>query len=470
MDANQSQPNVSVPNALHNFDGDDPTWAVSVKERRTAPMVDAEVSRPEPTPTTDFWPTAPSTFSDTGLRPSQVEALVLKYLLNFSVASGREIATQLALPFQMIEKQMYDLKEAQLVSLKSDAPLGDYTYELSALGVERGRRHAEQSTYFGIAPVPLEQYAASVHAQSLQRYDISMEDVRRAFQDLVLSEDMLGAIGESLNLGRGLFMYGAAGNGKSSIAERISHAFTKHIWIPRAISVGGEIVRLFDSIHHHPVPDDSNSPPYDQRWIRVHRPTIVVGGELDLDGFDVTTNQVTGISEAPLQLKANAGTLVIDDFGRNRFRPEELLNRLVVPLERGCDSLHLNSGRTFRVDFDCMMVFSSNVKPAELVDEAFLRRIPYKVDIVDPTEAEFKEVFRVEAAANNLQFDEADIDYLLQKHYRDTNRPRRFCHPRDLLRLIGNACEFHRCQRVVTREALDHAVRRYLDVTTVAGS
>ena len=464
-------------NTLSNaFDGDDPTWAVSVREQAqagrpgpaqqtntaTAPATIPEKNNIEPA----FWPRMPEKFEDTGLRPSQLEALILKCLLNFGTASGREISNHLALPFKMVHGRLYELKEAQLLSLRSDAPLGDYQYELTEFGVNRGRRHADQSTYFGAAPVPLEQYAASVEAQSIQNHPLSMDHVRNAYGDLVLTDDMLSVIGESLNLGRGLFLYGAPGNGKSSIAERVSRAFTHHAWIPRAISVGGEIVRMFDSIHHKAVPETDDSRPFDHRWIRIERPTIVVGGELGLDSFDVTTNPITGISEAPLQLKANAGTLVIDDFGRNSFRPEALLNRLVVPMERGADSLHLKSGRTFRVPFDCMMVFSSNLAPADLVDEAFLRRIPYKVDVLNPTEEDFKKIYRLEAAKLELAHDEADLEALLTDHYRNVNRPMRCCHPRDLLRLIANACDFHKCQRVVTREALNHAVRRYLDLMT----
>lgn len=182
---------------------------------------------------------------------------------------------------------------------------------------------------------------------------------------------------------------------------------------------------------------------------------------MELRSLEITTNPLTRISEAPLQLKSNCGALIIDDFGRNRFRPEELLNRLVVPLERHTDSLHLDSGRTFQIPFDCMIVFSSNLDPRELVDEAFLRRIPFKVRVVDPTVEEFKEVFRREAESRQLSFDEVDLDYLVDQHYRRSNDPLRFCHPRDLISIVTNACEFHGRPRAVTRAGLDEAVQRY---------
>jgi hypothetical protein len=463
---------------FRNFDGDDPTWVIAATEPRALDLpanAPSHLSHPakarEAQAESDteqlpaFWPESPESFAETGLRSSQVEALVLKYLLHSGDAAGREIATQIALPFRMVQRLLYSMKEATLLSLKSDAALGDYQYELTQLGAERARRYAEQCSYFGAAPVPLDQYARSVTLQSIRQISLTPEIVRQAFHDLVLSQDLSAAVGEALNLGRGMFLHGAPGNGKSSIAERIGRAFTQDIWIPRALSAGGEIVRLFDSIHHREVmrvEDDAESRPFDRRWVRVQRPILVVGGELDLEAFDVSTNAITGISEAPLQLKSNCGTLVIDDFGRNRFRPEELLNRLVVPLERHFDSLHLNSGRTFRVPFDCLMVFSSNRDPVEFVDEAFLRRIPFKIDVNDPTEVQFRELLKTHARRAGLQLDDSLVDHLLREHYRSRQAPLRFCHPRDLIQMIANACQFHRLAPRVTQELIDNAVVRYL--------
>ncbi|MCA9151253.1 MAG: AAA family ATPase, partial [Planctomycetales bacterium] len=360
-------------------------------------------------------------------------------------------------PFAMTQQMLFEMKEAQLIALRSDAPLGDYHYELTEFGGDRARRYVQQCTYFGAAPVPLEQYAAAVACQSLQNETVNLAGVKQAFDGLVMSSTLVQSIGESLNMGCGLFLYGEPGNGKSTLAERLSEAFPPTIWIPRAISAGGEIVRLFDSIHHVPV---ETSIEHDRRWIQVKRPTIAAGGELELKSFDVTTNPLTGISEAPLQLKANCGTLVVDDFGRNRFEPAELLNRLVVPLERRCDSLHLKSGRTFRIPFDCMIVFSSNLKPQDLVDEAFLRRIPYKIDVPNPTDEQFLELFAREAAAQKVQLAPDAIDQLFVE-YRRSGRAMRFCHPRDLLRMVANACDFAGTPRVMTEENLLAAADRY---------
>jgi hypothetical protein len=452
------------------FDGDDPTWAIAaVRRRRVVPAP----SPASPTAAASqrqggFWPHAPSSLEDTGLRPTQVEALVLKFLLNMGCVSGREIARQIAIPFRIVQDLMVSMKEQQLVSLKSDAPLGDYGYELTDFGTDHARRYAEQCTYFGSAPVPLEQYATSVRAQSVSHQPLSPDAVKQAFHDLVMGDTALAYVGEALNLGRGMFLYGAPGNGKSSIAERIARVFAGHIWIPRALSVGGEILRLYDSIHHVAVEDavDREINSYDQRWIPIKRPTIVMGGEMDLSSFDISSNPVTGISETPLQLKANCGTLVVDDFGRNRFRPAELLNRLVAPMERGIDSFNLKSGRTFQVPFDCMLVFASNAVPAEIVDEAFLRRIPFKIPAPDPDEQQFKQVYWRVAEDLGLQTTDGDVEYLLQRHYRETGRPMRFCHPRDLLRMIANACQFQGLPPVVTHDALDGAVERYVSFSS----
>jgi predicted ATPase with chaperone activity len=200
--------------------------------------------------------------------------------------------------------------------------------------------------------------------------------------------------------------------------------------------------------------------------VRIVRPTIVMGGELELANFDIAANRVTGIHEAPLQLKANCGTLVIDDFGRNRFRPSELLNRLVIPMERGIDSFHLASGRTFHVPFECMLVLASNDVPADIVDEAFLRRIPFKIAVNDPSEEQFKQLYLREAQRCNVQTSEDDAEYLLQRHYRASQQPRRFCHPRDLMRMIANSLQFHGQPPVVTHEAIDRAVEAYVSLKT----
>ncbi|MGB6043233.1 MAG: AAA family ATPase [Pirellulales bacterium] len=456
-----------------HFDGDDPTWAIAATtpehsesdaSLRSATTDPKNSQDPQPAV---FFPHAPKSFQEAGLRESQVESLVLKFLLNCNTATGREVAEQIALPFGMIEPLLHRLKAEQLVHFKSSAPVGDYVYQLTASGTDRARRFLKQSTYFGAAPVALEDYRRSVETQSPANRRVTLADVKRAFSDLVLDDRMLAQVGEGINKGVGFFLYGEPGNGKTCIAERVAKAYDDGVWIARSISVGGEIVRLFDSIQHEVLPHPAHNAQdeeskVDRRWVFIRRPTIVAAGELRLDRFEVTTNPATGIHEAPLQLKAACGTLVIDDFGRQAFRPEELLNRLIVPLERRVDYLNMPSGRTFRVPFEVLTVFSTNLDPLSLVDEAFLRRIPYKVDVDDPSEAQFREVFLAVANRLGVECSEEALDYLIQKHYRDARCPMRFCHPRDLLEQIYNGCQFREQPLVATHENLDVAVQNYL--------
>src|SRR3569623_2991039 len=276
---------------------------------------------------------------------------------------------------------------------------------------------------------------------------------------------MMRRLGPAVNSGRGLFLYGAPGNGKSSIAERVTRAFGDYIWIPRAIGIDGEILRLFDPSNHEEAPLEQSESlldnRIDKRWVRIRRPTIVVGGELTMASLEVALNLSTGISEAPLQLKSNCGTLVIDDFGRQRMSTDELLNRWIVPLEKRYDYLNLPNGKKIQVPFDQLIVFSTNLEPRDLVDDAFLRRIPYKIDVCDPTEEEFRDLFRQLAPKMGIEYRENVIDYLIHRHYRSVKRPFRCCQPRDLLLQIRSYCNYAKVAPQMTTEYFDFAVDNY---------
>jgi predicted ATPase with chaperone activity len=347
--------------------------------------------------------------------------------------------------------------------------MNDYQYEATDFGRERARRYAQHCTYFGSAPVSLEDYIAAVEAQSLAKQHPTEADLRRAFEDLLLSEKMLSRLGPAINSNRGLFLFGAPGNGKTSIAERVTATFGRHIWIPRAIGIDGEIIRLFDPVNHHEVPLEGGQGLLDQRhidkrWVRIRRPTIIAAGELTMASLEVTVNGSTNICEAPLQLKSNCGTLVIDDFGRQRMRIEELLNRWIVPLEKHYDFLNLPNGKKIQVPFDQLLVFSTNLEPRELVDEAFLRRIPYKIEVVDPTEEEFRNLFAMMAVKLGFEYRPESVEYLIDVHFKRANRPFRFCQPRDLLLQVRNHCTFHNRPLELTHEALDLACENYFAV------
>ena len=419
-------------------------------------------------PTTgDFVPLEPSSLREAGVSEGLLESLVMKYLLASGNSTGREAAEQVKLPFKLVDELLRQLKNDQIVVYRDTAPMNDYQYQLTDLGRERARRYADHCTYFGAAPVALRDYITSVRTQSLTLQRPTKEDLERAFADLLLSKKMLARLGPAINSGRGLFLYGAPGNGKSSIAERITRAFGSQIWIPRAIGVEGEILRLFDPSNHEEVPLEKSdglfdSRQIDMRWVRIKRPTIIVGGELTMTSLEVTLNAATNICESPLQLKSNCGTLVIDDFGRQRMTTDELLNRWIVPLEKRHDFLNLPNGKKIEVPFDQLVVFSTNLEPKDLVDDAFLRRIPYKIDVVDPTEEEFRQLFRILAPKMGFVYCEQSVDYLIRTHY--VGRPFRCCHPRDLLLQIKNLCDFQGQLPLMSPENFDFAAENYFAV------
>ena len=416
-----------------------------------------------------FLPLEPLTLRETGMTDADLEALILKLLLARGVMVGRDVAEHIRLPFVLIEQAMRRMKMDQLVVYRGAAPMNDYVYELTAVGRERAKRYSEHCSYFGTAPVSLKDYIASVEAQSLTKQSPTRADLERAFADLLISPKMLARLGPAINSGRGLFLYGNPGNGKTSIAERITKAFGETIWVPRALGIDGEIIRLYDPLNHEEVPLPRSGALYDnskidKRWVRIRRPTIVAGGELTMENLEVALNTSTGISEAPLQLKSNCGTLVIDDFGRQRISIDELLNRWIVPLEKRHDFLNLPNGKKIQVPFDQLIVFATNLEPRDLVDEAFLRRIPYKIEIADPTESEFRELFRRGCMRFGIPYNDEAVDYLIEKHYKAAGRPFRCCQPRDLLMQVRNHCLYHAVPLELKPEYFDIAVDTYFSV------
>jgi DNA-binding PadR family transcriptional regulator len=415
--------------------------------------------------TNRFFPIAPESLADAGLHPNELSDLILKFLAYKGTESGFNIARQTGLKFPIVEVVLRQLKNERLLSYKNSSTGGDYVYELTDGGRERARKLFEFNSYQGTAPVPLGQYINSVKAQSLEGCKPSLEAIRNALSELEIDDRMLSKIGQAVHSGRGMFLYGPAGNGKTSMAERITKAFGDYIWIPRAITASGEIIRLFDPNRHVPAPPSGCDPELiDGRWIQIERPTIVAGGELRMDNLEVTYIRRTGVGEAPLQMKANCGTLLIDDFGRQRMSVDELLNRWIVPLEQRYDCLRLESGRSIQVPFDQLIIFSSNLEPRDLVDEAFLRRIPYKIQVPCPTESQFRALFESLVEKLGFTMEPGVLDDLLDRHYRQANRSLRFCHPRDLLRQIENRCSLHGCSRVINRESLDEAVENYFSI------
>jgi len=418
----------------------------------------------------DPWqPSEPSSLAEAGLSETQLEHLAIKSLAALGDMSGHQVAEQHSVPFRLVEPILADLKQAQLVAYRGSAPMNDYVYQLTEKGREWAKKLTEQCSYFGAAPVSLEAYIHSVSEQTLTKMHPTVEDLNRAFSDLLVNPKMLRRLGPAVNSGRGLFLFGAPGNGKTSIAERITKAFGDMIWVPRAIGIDGEVMRVFDPALHEEVPMKEARGPLqtsvvDKRWIRIRRPTIVVGGELTMDSLEVMAGTGNNVSEAPLQLKSNCGTLVIDDFGRQRMSTDELLNRWIVPLEKRYDFLKLVNGKKIQVPFDQLIIFSTNLEPKDLVDDAFLRRIPYKIEVPDPSEEEFRKLFKIMAPIVGLEYVQDAVDYLIETHYKPVKRPYRCCQPRDLLLQIRNYCHYLDVPPEMCHEYIDYSVENYFAI------
>jgi hypothetical protein len=416
-----------------------------------------------------FVPVEPKSIREAGLNESELEGIVLKYLLARGSGTGREVAEQCRLPFIILDALMRQMKIEQLLVYRGSSEMNDFCYQLTDLGRERARRLTEHCSYYGAAPVPLTDYLAAVKKQSLTQKQPTQTDLQNAFEDLLINKRMLDRLGPAINSGRGMFLFGSAGNGKTSIAERITRSFGDSIWIPRAIGIDGEILRLYDPNFHDeiPLPESAsiwNGSAIDKRWVRIRRPTIVVGGELTMDNLEVTMNDSTGISESPVQLKSNCGTLVIDDFGRQKMGIDTLLNRWIVPLEKRYDFLNMPNGKKIQVPFDQLIVFSTNLEPKALVDEAFLRRIPYKIEVIDPTEQEFRDLFKMMCPKLGFTYNEEAITYLIENQYRKNKRAFRCCQPRDLLQQVKNHCLYQQIPLELKPDFIDLAVENYFAI------
>lgn len=419
----------------------------------------------------EFQPTAPSSFSEARLDTGVVESLILKYLAGVGTARGGQIAEELCLPSEPIIQYLAALKQQQIVVISGSATMNDFTYALTDAGRDRARRFMLESMYVGPAPVALDDYIESVRAQTITVMTPQEEDLRRAFSDLLVNDAMFQILGPAINSGRGMFLYGFPGNGKTSLAERITKCFGDEIYIPKCVITDGMIIKLFDAANHEAIAVEKGSilkqNKLDDRWVKIKRPTIVTGGELMLDHLEIQYNETSKTCEAPLQMKSNCGTLLIDDFGRQRMAPIELLNRWIVPLEKRYDFLSLPNGKKIRIPFDQLIIFSTNLEPKDLCDEAFLRRIPYKINVIDPTEEEFRKLFALVSPKLGFKLDGPElkaVDYLIERHYRGEKRPFRCCQPRDLLLQVRNRCLYLGEPPRLTPELLDYACSVYFTV------
>ncbi len=417
-----------------------------------------------------YRPEAPRSVKDTGLNIGFLTDLALKILYFESNLSGRELANRMRLPFAGVTSEALEfLKRERLCEVRGAAGAmggfseSSYEYILTSRGRDMARDALERSEYAGSAPVPLEMYNEAIIKQGLKDVQVHQRHLRSALSHLVLNEETFEQIGPAVNSGRSIFLFGNPGNGKTSIAEAIGSMLMEgDIYIPYAVEVEGQIIKVFDNVNHimaEKQPRDQRS--LDPRWVLIRRPFIVVGGELTLEGLDLVYDFNNKFYEAPFQMKANGGILLIDDFGRQQVRPRDLLNRWIVPLEKRIDFLTLHTGRKIEIPFEVLIVFSTNLAPKDLVDEAFLRRIRHKIEVDDPTWDGYREIFKRVCGSKRIAWDDRALAYLIQEHYIKAQRSPRACHARDLLDQIIDIANYLNVQPSLSKELVDRAADSY---------
>jgi hypothetical protein len=414
-----------------------------------------------------FWPFEPKSIEDCGVSEMFIESIVLQTFLAAGTMTGRVLSDRVKLPYPIVEQQLSQLRMRQLVSHARPAALNDFYYSISEKGHQRALHCQKTMSYTGPVPVPLMDYVLSVEAQAGNFSPITEPQLRAALSKVTYDTGLLDFLGPAVNSNSGIFLYGPPGNGKSTLARCLAECRGQDIWIPYAIIDDGVIIKFYDQTYHSQTGMRSETDAlfaaqeYDKRWIRIRRPSVIVGGELTLDSLEIRHDARSNVCEAPIQLKSNCGCLQIDDFGRQQIAPAELLNRWIVPLESRHDYLMLPTGKKICVPFEQITLFSTNLDPEELVDEAFMRRVPFKIHVGDPSVEEFIELFRRVCESSEIPWSIDAIERLIEKHYRHANRPFRRCHARDLIHQIQCLCSYRGVPCELRDSHVDQAVRNY---------
>ncbi|MBW2702300.1 MAG: ATP-binding protein [Deltaproteobacteria bacterium] len=425
----------------------------------------------------DLAPPQPRSVDETGLSIGFLTDLAVKMLYYSGVLSGVSVADAMGLPFSgVVEDVISFVAEERLVEMKGGKGFGraSFSYTLTERGREVAREAVSRSSYVGKAPVPLEQYTSLIRLQMQDVTFVDKEMLVEAFRGMILPEDFFDRIGPAVNSSRSLFLFGPPGNGKTTVAELVADILGGEVFVPHAIEVDGQVIKVFDPLNHRPIDlDRQTAPPllvgvkrpvqkktgpeFDRRWMLSKRPSVMVGGELTLETLDLIYNPNTQFYEAPFQVKANGGMLLIDDFGRQRVHPTDLLNRWIVPLEKRVDFLTLHTGKKFEIPFDQLIVFATNLDPKELVDEAFLRRIKYKIEVENPSESEYRQIFRSVCGAKGLRYSDDAVSYILDSYYQEYDMEMRSCHPRDIVNLMIDVAKFQKKPPKLEKSLIDQA-------------
>ncbi len=434
-------------------------------------------------PASPEFPLEPTSISETGLGMGFLTDLVLKIVYFHGNISAQQIGDVTKLPFfGVLDKVLEFLKLEEYIDIiGSQGGFSEraFQYVVANKGRAKINEVIARNQYAGPAPVPLAEYIAMVNRQAIGELVVDAGVVREAFGHLVVNDKMLDKIGPAANSARSLFLYGPPGNGKTTIAEGIANMLGGHILIPYTVEIDGQIIKMFDPLNHKVVaipeapPEQEVAPPMggvrqgptirhpDRRWVLCKRPQVVVGGELILEQLELIFDPISKVYEAPYQLKANGGLFLIDDFGRQKCRPQDLLNRWIVPLEKKVDYLALQTGKKLMVPFDVLIVFSTNLSPKDLVDDAFLRRIRHKIEVPNPSPDEYREIFRRVCKAKKIPYNDDGLRYLVQEHYLKVRRDLRSCHPRDLCDQIIDEAKYRSISPSMNKELIDKACEAY---------
>ncbi|MDX1624557.1 MAG: ATP-binding protein [Gemmatimonadota bacterium] len=431
-------------------------------------------------PTRSGGPPVPGSLEETGISRETITELALKTLYVQGSLTGRELSEYLRLPFVLLDEILERIQQRHLVEVGGTRGHGrvGYVFDLTGAGRERARESMESGRYVGPIPVPVERYREWVGRQSVKNVHVRRPDIESGFEGLVLNQKLLDQIGPAVNSAKSMFLYGESGNGKTAIAEAISRLIGGSLYLPYAVQIEGQVIVVHDPVYHRSVERDTEGteegwlgrpPDHDPRFVLAERPAVFVGGELMLNELDLQYDPRTKFYQAPFQMKANGGVLIIDDLGRQLVSPRDLLNRWIVPLEKEVDYLTLHTGHRFPVPFDCLVVFATNLDPRELMDEAFLRRIHYKIHVKDPSLDTYRRIFRQCCENREIEPRKGVVRRIFRRYYERLGIAPRSCHPRDLVSHLCDIAKYFEEETRLSEDLIDKACDSYfLDMPELA--